>query len=35
MDFNDTWQATLGELELTLSKANFTTTLLRSVRLQD
>jgi chromosomal replication initiator protein len=25
MDFNDTWQATLGELELTLSKANFTT----------
>jgi len=25
MDLNETWQATLGELELTLSKANFTT----------
>lgn len=25
MDFSETWQAALGELELTLSKANFTT----------
>lgn len=25
MDFNEIWRATLGELELTLSKANFTT----------
>ena len=25
MDFAETWQAALGELELTLSKANFTT----------
>ncbi|MBU1349228.1 chromosomal replication initiator protein DnaA [Patescibacteria group bacterium] len=25
MDFTETWQAALGELELTLSKANFTT----------
>src|SRR3989344_7284642 len=25
MDLSETWQATLGELELTLSKANFTT----------